>query len=157
MQYTQDYDEKLPYSSSTGLAPGMGGWVPGSSASGAAFVSTSAPCLVDQGALYPYVKNTQVFVCPSDSNAPKTLLSYSMNENCSAKSLAAATQSSITILLVDEGTSPNNASNSLNDGNFRPGSDSPSNIHLEGPNLAFLDGHVKWRRPDQIKMTDYDF
>src|SRR5438093_9492423 len=50
LQYTQDYDERFPSSSATGLQPGKAGWVPGSSATGNASVSTSAPCLVDQGA-----------------------------------------------------------------------------------------------------------
>ena len=148
IQYTQDYDEKLPDTGEISNAP-VGSWVPGGG------VTTATPCAAELGALYPYVKSTQIYICPSDVDGKKKLLSYSMNEECGKKNLAAASQTSITILLLDE-------SSTLNDGNFRSALsagtyDAPTFIHLEGANLAFMDGHVKWRRPDQIVNTDYAF
>ncbi len=63
MQYTQDYDEKYPYAVVT---PG--------------FVGTWAT------SVQPYVKSTQVFVCPSDANGNAsgwwgTAMSYAANGN----------------------------------------------------------------------------
>lgn len=147
-QYQADYDGRLPHSGQGSDNIG-GGWVLGGG--GAAYVF---PAAVDQGALYPYVKNTQVYVCPSDPDADGTNLSYSMNILCAKKKLSTASQVSTTVLLVDE-------SDTLNDGNFNPilcgGNDKPTLIHLDGANFAFLDGHVKWRREDQLTKNDFRF
>ena len=53
-----------------------------------------------------------------------------------------------TILLVDEQAT-------LNDGNFDPCGDSPTRIHTGGVALAYVDGHAKWLRPEQLKISDY--
>jgi prepilin-type N-terminal cleavage/methylation domain-containing protein/prepilin-type processing-associated H-X9-DG protein len=61
MQYTQDYDEKLPsgFIFSGGTSAGTG-WA---------------------GEIYPYVKSQQIFVCPSDDNRAASKISYSANRN----------------------------------------------------------------------------
>ncbi len=147
-QYQADYDGRLPHSAqgSDGIE---GGWVLGGG--GAAYVF---PAAVDKGGLYPYVKNHQVYICPSDPASDGTNLSYSMNILCSKRKMSTAAQVSTTVLLVDE-------SDTLNDGNFSPvlcGSiDRPTLIHLGGANFAFLDGHVKWRREDQLTKADFRF
>lgn len=51
MQYTQDYDEKLPSSY----------WYPNNNNSDAGYVHWS-------GSTFPYTKSYQIFVCPSDTN-----------------------------------------------------------------------------------------
>ena len=81
-----------------------------------------------------------------------------MNASCAngaplymGKSLADATRSSATILMIDEGLT-------LNDGYFVGGtSDLPSLIHLGGANNLFLDGHVKWKGGTQYLPTDYNY
>jgi prepilin-type N-terminal cleavage/methylation domain-containing protein/prepilin-type processing-associated H-X9-DG protein len=57
IQYTQDYDEKYPYGDSGRWGDATGGF-PG-------WPAYPHGGYVD--AIYPYVKNGQVFVCPSDS------------------------------------------------------------------------------------------
>ena len=69
MQYTQDYDERLP--GSTDGTPGqnlLGGWTYYTNfpTSG----TTYSPNLTfdpTKGSIYPYIKSAQVYVCPSDS------------------------------------------------------------------------------------------
>jgi prepilin-type N-terminal cleavage/methylation domain-containing protein/prepilin-type processing-associated H-X9-DG protein len=58
MQYTQDYDERFP----NGIAPGTVGfnWA---------------------GQVMPYIKSTQIFVCPSDDHPKTEKISYSANRN----------------------------------------------------------------------------
>src|SRR5690242_16187613 len=82
--YLQDYDGYFPgraggVTNTTarpdfGTTPNsnLGHWTCGQ------VVSTSNPCRVEEGAVYPYVKNALVFQCPSDANGKVKRLSYSM-------------------------------------------------------------------------------
>lgn len=151
LQYVQDYDERYPHSAQD-VDPVLGGWIPGNGAPG-----YPLPAKPANGALYPYIKNTQVFICPSDTNGTKNGVSYSMNMRVSQRSLAESTQPALTILLVDEGTT-------FNDGNFNAkacgtaGSyDEPAFLHLEGFNSLFTDGHVKWKKPSQLTKVDFRY
>jgi prepilin-type N-terminal cleavage/methylation domain-containing protein/prepilin-type processing-associated H-X9-DG protein len=76
MQYTQDYDEKY-YSRGSNR-----GWA---------------------GAIFPYVKSTQVFACPSDSSSTNAFISYSYNWNFGqyAPSLSALTAPAKTVMLYE--------------------------------------------------------
>jgi prepilin-type N-terminal cleavage/methylation domain-containing protein/prepilin-type processing-associated H-X9-DG protein len=58
-QYTQDNDEKNP-NGINWFSPGGNGWA---------------------GQLYPYVKSTQVYRCPDDSNGSNSYSSYGYNSN----------------------------------------------------------------------------
>ena len=146
IQYTQDSDEQLP-DSATGASP-YPGWVPPPPS---LFIF---PIDVTQGAIYPFVKSTGVYVCPSDSKGGVSRLSYSMNEYLgytptgSAFTLSQADHSAQTILLVDEQIT-------LDDGNFRPCVNLPSRVHTGGATFAYLDGHAKWQRPEKLVETDY--
>ena len=144
-QYTQDYDEKFPgsspsaYSSTVFLTP-LGHWVPG----GPPALSATNPCDPSRGAIYPYVKSVQIYVCPSDTTADAKKLSYSMNQQMDGLAIAAITSTSLKGLLVDEGLT-------LNDGRLgNNASDLVSLIHFDGGNVLFSDGHVKWRRGSTI-------
>ena len=138
--YVQDYDERLP-----GPAPFnptaqgwgyYGHWVP----------AMPTPIAVEQGGIYPYVKNSQIFLCPSDGNGAAKRMSYSMNAGLGFQSIAQAQHPSETVLLVDE-------SWTLNDGYFAAGNDQPSWAHNGGANFAFMDGHSKWLRPDAVPWS----
>ena len=147
-QYTQDYDECFP-GSAQGSDPAGSGWVPAGTS-----VTTAIPAVVKNGAIFPYIRNVQVYICPSDTNASSKRLSFTMLQLASWKNLADAFQTSKTILLVDE-------SATLNDGNFNPiycgSSDVPTFNHLDGSNFLYVDGHMKFRRPDQLGKPDFRY
>ena len=87
MQYTQDNDERLPVN---GANQYMRGYA---------------------SRLYPYIKNTQVFLCPSapESTGPgKFTISYAANRNFSSSTshLAALSESPKTVMLVEIFGSP---------------------------------------------------
>src|SRR6185503_13635069 len=75
--YTQDYDEQLP-NAMNGF-PGVnqpGGWVYYT-----AFPANETRRSFDakQGSIYSYVKNDQIFVCPSDSQGRASGDTYAVN------------------------------------------------------------------------------
>ncbi len=133
LQYSQDYDEKLPSS-----------YLPGSSAS------------TWNLQLQPYIKSYQVFYCPSDSTHSSTgtfsnsNISYGWNYayltlpactpsayGCGGVSLAYIQSVSQTVLLGD---SQDGLPYVIN----YAGVYQPLPRHLEGANFCFVDGHAKW-------------
>ncbi len=146
-QYTQDYDERYPGSAPQVDSPGtigtpnfspLGHWVP------SGLVSATSACNPANGAIFPYVKSVQIFICPSDTTADRKRLSYSMNQIMDGVAISAISSTSIKALLVDEGLT-------LNDGRLGyNASDNVSLIHFDGGNILFCDGHAKWRRGDTI-------
>lgn len=161
MQYSQDYDERLPNGCPQGRG---GGWA---------------------GPIMPYIKSVSVFACPSDAkfrnNNPK--ISYAYNGSItfsingwSACNMAGFSQTAKTILFCevtndtfDPNTDgPNSAwspgadgySGNWNDmwpdcqydtGTFPDTNNAGSfsggtGRHMDGSNYCFVDGHVKWLR-----------
>jgi prepilin-type N-terminal cleavage/methylation domain-containing protein/prepilin-type processing-associated H-X9-DG protein len=103
---------------------------------------------VTKGAIYPYVKNPDVYICPSDRRGQEKKLSYSMNAVAGFIPEPVVERPAEFVELVDEGET-------LNDGYFwaitwRPGgaelNDCPSIMHANGANFLFFDGHSKWVR-----------
>lgn len=105
---------------------------------------TGAEAKPEKGALFSYVKNAQIYVCPSEPNGEYKRLTYSMN--CAIAGLNATVRMkkpTEVVLLVDE--------NNANDGYFYTAgvgasgsTDALSQNHLKGGNLLFCDGHVKF-------------
>ena len=93
------------------------------------------------GAIFPYVKNVQVYLCPSE-RLPQKKLSYSMNLPAGFISDPIVQRPAQFITLVDEQFT-------LNDGFFWFGKDCPSTAHQRGFIASFYDGHVKWFRSSQ--------
>jgi prepilin-type N-terminal cleavage/methylation domain-containing protein/prepilin-type processing-associated H-X9-DG protein len=164
-QYVQDYDERLPM-----VEVGT----PAQVGSGTA-LTTATDFVLWTDVLQPYLKSTQIFVCPSatNTNAPgktpvpvaQVRLSYAAASGADTTaiagkcafgtstgySMAEFTSSAETLLLgdrADDATAtyayyldPTTAGRA------------PASLHLEGGNMAFVDGHVKWLRPEKVNAT----
>ncbi len=147
--YTQDYDELLPCT--TGGNPGTnqaGGWIFYSTfgVANGAFDAT-------KGSLFTYVKNRQLYVCPSDSAARRTGNSYAYNA-CLAENAGTLSGKASWMLLAEE-----DASGSTDDG-YMSTLNTWTPRHLGGTNLAFLDGHSKFVQVDSagiITPVNYQF
>ncbi|KAG8526100.1 uncharacterized protein KY384_000093 [Bacidia gigantensis] len=92
------------------------------------------------GVIYPYVKNAQIFLCPSDP-LPQKMQSYSANAAAGFMPDSYAQRPSQFVLLIDE-------QYTFNDGFFFAPNDCPSIAHTQGVNLAYFDGHAKWSHTD---------
>jgi len=181
MQYTQDYDEKYPLSWFGRVTTGVNGsfvqTVPGTPGY---YYSTCDPSSCVGGAnghwltwkdmIYPYVKNIQLFRCPSSKNVEGVsdyhlsgALGNTPTETMSSTSssdwqtdkygqlitgggtpLAAVVRPAEVVMVFEQG------------GPFAPYSlrgipyytvQYPAEFkpHMEGGNLAYADGHVKWK------------
>jgi prepilin-type N-terminal cleavage/methylation domain-containing protein/prepilin-type processing-associated H-X9-DG protein len=138
-QYLQDYDEKFPVWES-GSGSGLG-W---------AYI------------IQPYVKSEQIFQCPSNTVAPpdattNTTLQaraaaagftdYWYNFNLQGTNEAQLNYSSNTLMNGDG----SGASGITNSTAYRQSiATTDAQIHFEGANYSFADGHVKWLKPSSI-------
>jgi len=150
VMYMQDWDGRLPGGAPYTSHPGWGDWVGMTKWGGPC--TAQFPMMPEQGSLWPYVKNAQVYVCPSASPQNRGFrLSYSINCHLTTpgqqftEAQLAATKPGISglVLMVDE-------SKSVNDGYFcgdNP-ADVPEIVHTGGANYMFADGHAKFYRPD---------
>ena len=67
------------------------------------------------GPLYPYIKSSQVFTCPSDSAKGSLVISYARNTNTRGQNQAIFTASSVTIQLFEAQGTAGTAGNALTD------------------------------------------
>jgi len=156
MMYLQDYDEKYPlaYFATTQTPP--------------VFTSWGSTYWFWPQIIYPYVKSTQVFVCPSSTNSDPLSLNYGVNQlmiATSSTSMATISAPANKYIIMDAGyyrLHPEfiyDSSNSAYHGApyFFPGegkagadcswttySECNNGRHFEGGNMVFADGHVKW-------------
>jgi prepilin-type N-terminal cleavage/methylation domain-containing protein/prepilin-type processing-associated H-X9-DG protein len=164
--YVQDYDETYPkfvlasYANITATNPG--GWAQ---------------------AFDPYLKSEQIFQCPSEENnqttskAPKDRASnakfsdYWLNANASLQKLSAFDAPSMTVLFGDgesgdadkDATVLSNATggkayyahNGYCTGIGNHAKFKGASRHLDGANIAFADGHVKWEKGYGGDHPDY--
>ena len=156
MQYTQDYDEKMPlnaYSYATALP------FPSNPAQSGTTHLWHHP-------IFPYIKSTQLFVCPSqtgtwDGGYAPTGWSYGYNKNLAGgPSLAAIPTVSITPLVADstyylmdanracQSPASSNNTGCLTFSHPSNNSDTPMPRHLETFNMVFVDGHAKSQKID---------
>jgi len=143
LQYAQDYDERLPYmyvrmpAGSTNLY-----WC--------------------QDVVMPYVKNNQVFVCPSDSwtytgerpaGLPNPLVgSYTLPYSVSGLAMGTIDDASGTIMNL-ECTNPDFWGYVKTDVPQASGWDSRvAKRHNDGFNMVFCDGHAKWLKQSTAGM-----
>ena len=153
IQYLQDFDERYPKAGNWQVWGNGGHWVAGVNGSGAdgapgalsAFTApynaTAAVANVQGGALYPYIKSAQVYVCPSSRDGQRTGLSYGMNCTLAAQAQFSVQSDTEVALLVDEAYPTDAFFWATAD---PTASDQVTQIHLGGGNVLFCDGHVKF-------------
>lgn len=153
MQYAQDYDERLP-----GFFPAWG-TNPDPPGSG---------CSWWQG-VYPYIKNYQVYVCPSYVRQQTSwtywdrvfplMPSYGMNPSLHNGTALGSIRFPAECIIIGDCCHPMGADwriawpkapsilgGSPNACNVRttPSAQEPSTVHNGGSNVAMCDGHAKW-------------
>ena len=142
--YSQDYDEV--YNMTDYLINGVDNWYPHQ--------------------LYPYVKNAQVFKCPSGHSAlmggvgmggASIDTSYGMNGYIGGRAIASVAAPCDVVFLVDTngGTHLWDPAHIWPPGNntaYPPGGDriGVDGWHNGGCNIAFSDGHAKWQQRTKI-------
>ncbi len=164
IQYTQDYDESFPVSTT-----------------GVATYTAGGPTIGWADGIQPYVKSTQIFQCPSEpfaANAKPDTAGYTdyyLNKNAGdgQQKVAQAVYPTLTILVGDGGTTDGTTLQPASTARYRTNGCAQSGAgiaqgptdpvcgagdvnklafnlggggvrHLEGTCLAFIDGHVKW-------------
>jgi len=156
MQYVQDYDEELPRHWYDGDHDGTQG---------------TAGDYTWRSAIVPYVKNMQIFQCPSekmtdvfnggaDYIGSNTNGAYGLNivhwatgapDEPAGQALAQITYPATTILLGETGGS-HLISHEANDTGYVYTA-AAGKRHNDGSNWLFCDGHSKWNKPADIKCT----
>ncbi|RYX80761.1 DUF1559 domain-containing protein [bacterium] len=143
-QYTQDYDEKLPPYT---IGLGYGNWNYFSASAETA--RTTRVFQPERGAIYPYVKSSQIYICPSDTLGQVSGNSYGISSCMLGPSISSFQSSALYVLLSEESRdTPSMANDYLgsDDAYINATSNYIANRHFDGSNVLFLDGHVKYMR-----------
>jgi prepilin-type N-terminal cleavage/methylation domain-containing protein/prepilin-type processing-associated H-X9-DG protein len=149
-QYVQDSGRRYPGAGEYQKWGNGGHWVSGTNDNGtgtgkladlATFVWTGQTANVEGGALYPYAKSPQIYICPSNADGRKKRLSYSMNCAIAGMHDVRMSQPSDIIVLVDEDKNNDGFWYAVNSTNS---TDALTRVHNNGGNLLFADGHAKF-------------
>jgi prepilin-type N-terminal cleavage/methylation domain-containing protein/prepilin-type processing-associated H-X9-DG protein len=174
LQYTQDYDEKYPPkywgNSATQTDPSMPGYTFAESDNVA-----YKHYVTWMDIIFPYVKSTQIFLCPSgnqqvglSAGLPSTEMygysggmsgshrgSYGGGSGGAPAALAELPRVAETIMLLDYNNYWGLQANPVDAGNISRTTTNYYNCaapgtvliapHLEGGNICYADGHVKWQ------------
>lgn len=165
--YQNDFDDVLPGAVFADLGNGQqGGWMyyTGMTIPGGQITTKFAP---EKGAVFPYMRSLDVFKCPSDAIGARTGNSYALNGcatkvtsfgRANGKSPSEFPNTAEFALLVEE-VFDEAVSGTTNASFLRSSSTADgyavypikllSTRHLDGSNLSFVDGHVKWMKPEQ--------
>ena len=162
LQYTQDYDERLP------IQPDFGG---GGSYIVPDYTTTNASQRVWITEIYPYVKSYQLFRCPSaPADTALTLEPNGNNANSYYFSGVVAGRNLAVIPNASEIVFSHEGNVYSNYAAVRPEPVTPAtnpvtywawgrsnydDLHFNGGNLLFCDGHAKWRKKSNIAASDY--
>lgn len=167
MQYAQDYDEKYPLFLRRPETIQTDASMPGARFN--VTWSTTGKHITWMDIIYPYVKSTQVFVCPSQKLA-ETVPSYGYSDGLSGYgivgynngagvfgipvSMASVARPSQIIMNLEYADAYSISANPIDVGNYArsagwmatatPPKYTLITPHFEGGNVAYADGHVKW-------------
>ena len=151
MQYSQDNNERLPQTWINVNRAGKG----------------NAPSYTWRAAVLPYARSEDVFRCPSDERTNKwspqndwAACSYGVNAVHDApraptppmgRSWAEVVSIAETVLLTDYNADASTLglSQASNKHGFRR-TDPAAMRHIDGANYLYVDGHVKWLRPETL-------
>lgn len=166
MMYLQDYDEKYPppIAGTWGLTgtyvtqtdPSMPGYLFTTSDG-----SSSGHHVTWMDIIEPYIRSTQIFVCPSVSSTVYPSYGYSENlwtsnatSGTSGISLSAVNNPAQSMMSMDYATDYNLYANAGDGQNWLKTDNTIVCRHLDGPNVLFCDGHVKWlNRTSSIMLS----
>jgi len=142
MMYAQDYDERNVWDRmSTTNAP---------TATGPYASSWCGNLYFWKDILNPYIKNSQLWICPSDTSDGTTCgvpprRSYQPNTEMVGVALAAVIEPASTIHVIE--SNYNTRAHYTDQGSYAmPGN--PASRHNEGWNVGWADGHGKWMKGD---------
>ena len=171
MQYTQDYDEAYPWGVQSGVGNSstpVGSGVPSAVFAGLNPSGGFGYFTTWQDYIFPYVKSTQIFVCPSQSHtnssipAGSTMFNYGYNAAFAVRGFSAnygvPSNTSLkmsqlqriaeTVLVMDYNEQAAINANPLSAfTRARNASEDVRTVvtpHLEGGSICYADGHVKW-------------
>jgi prepilin-type N-terminal cleavage/methylation domain-containing protein/prepilin-type processing-associated H-X9-DG protein len=169
-QYVQDAGRRYPGAADFNTWwPGNGQWVSGIKADdpmtgnpGTLATTTDGTYIdgrtanIKDGALFPYVKSTEVYICPSNADGRKKGLSYSMNCALSFLHDVRVTEPTDIVVLIDEEKNNDGFFYAVDNGKSgAPGTstDALTLAHNGGGNLLFADAHAKFYRSDVFPIT----
>jgi prepilin-type N-terminal cleavage/methylation domain-containing protein/prepilin-type processing-associated H-X9-DG protein len=167
MMYAQDFDERLPRRYNANMGPGGGSCPSGYTNCVWAIDAPGYRSLLD-----PYLKNNQIFICPSRTGtSARPDYGYSGNLQ-SGPSIATIeltaemvmfaddTYGSRTLYLPSQGRALWGANYNKTPGvapsAAQDGVTFPYGRHLEGANVAFADGHAKWLKVEKLWNNGVD-
>ena len=173
LQYAQDNSERLPSVGDATASNGVRGtWNPFNTFANNHKGETDFK--MGESSLQPYLKATQIFVCPSDDLGEENGLSYASNACANFKATTPAAPSgtlhrgrklsyfqntSLWALLVEESENGANSGETTTDDGYYllAASNGFSTRHAEGSNVAFVDGHVKWFKAENFLKQGLPF
>ena len=158
MQYLQDYDDYYP-------------WQLGDNIDNFGDAANTANASTWLTKVQPYVKSMQLFRCPSatdSTTSPPTTISdtsYLVNGMVSAVSASGAVHEA-QLLKPSDTIWAHEFDNRVRRVLIRPfwngtawtswqNNNTFNNLHFEGANLLFVDGHVKWKKRNNICRRDF--
>jgi prepilin-type N-terminal cleavage/methylation domain-containing protein/prepilin-type processing-associated H-X9-DG protein len=161
-QYTQDYDEKFPMAIQgsgfqTTVRPlQTDPAYPGYKLTVSDGINTDH-YVSWMDVIFPYVKSIQIFTCPSQTFRADTQPSYGYNEEISGQkstmppplSLATVNRASELVMFLDYPSGHGAHANVYEYTGSFMADPSIAHIywpHLEGGNVGYVDGHVKWSK-----------
>ncbi len=125
---------------------------------------------VKDGQIWPYVKNSETYLCPSDSKQPALSIagqptnyeiSYSLNYQLGSAYVTNAYNTGLTnldtatagrtskiLMLIHEDRERINGPHFYWKGNY----DVPSKVHYDGTTVSYADGHCKWANHKQLTI-----